>query len=605
LQSCPRFDFAPRPNYTFDALIDFQKEHNQMRIHNRGFATVFLTAAILLASTGLAHAQDHFTKIDALLKQYNDYGLFNGSVLVSDRGKVYEKGFGMANREWQISNTPDTKFRLGSITKQFTATLIMQLVEQGKIKLDGHITDYLPDYRKDTGDKVTIQQLLTHTSGIPSYTERPDYQTDISKNTFSPADFVKKYASGDLEFAPGTKFSYDNGGYFILGAIIEKLTGKSYEQNLKEKIFDPLGMTDSGYDHPETIIAKRATGYGKNPTGFVNSSYVDMSVPYAAGSLYSTARDLYKWDRSLYTDKILSAASRELMFKPNLSNYGFGFFVTDQTIGNSKIKVISHSGGINGFATLIVRLVDSQSAIILLSNVEATVSLNRISQAITKILYDQPYDSPKRSIAETLMDTYATKGTDAAIAQYRDIKATKAAEYDMSELELTVLASRLLAANKPTDAIQFLKLNTEAFPQSAGAQVTLGTIYLRNGDKQSALTAAKKALEIDPKSAGALGLMQRIEGPGAAPKSSDSTSLDKFIGQYPLTPDLLFTVTVEGGKLMGQATGQDKLELERESDLAFVIKVAEAHITFVKDDKGSVTGLVLEQGGQRIESKKK
>ena len=575
-----------------------------MRTLRSGFSTVIF-AAVFFLITGLTPAQDHFTKIDALLKQYYDYGLFNGAVLVSDRGKIYEKGFGMANREWDISNGPDTKFRLGSITKQFTATLILQLVEQGKIKLDGHITDYLPDYRKDTGDKVTIHNLLTHTSGIPSYTERPDYATDISRNTFTAADFVKKYASGDLEFEPGTKFSYDNGGYYILGAIIEKITGKPYEQVLKERIFDPLGMSDTGYDHLETILPKRATGYGKNPTGFVNSAYVDMSVPYAAGSLYSTARDLYKWDRSLYTDKVLTAASRDLMFKPNLSNYGYGFAISETPVGNAKIKVISHSGGINGFATLIVRLVDSQSAIILLSNVEATVSLSRISRAITNILYDQPYDSPKRSIAETLMGTYAVKGTDAAIAQYRDIKATKANDYDMAELELTVLASRLLAANKPADAIQFLKLNTEAFPQSANAQVTLGTIYLRNGDKQSALNAAKKALEIDPKSAGALGLMQRIEGKPQSTKSNDSTPLEKFIGDYPLTPDLLFTVTVEGGKLMGQATGQQKLELERESDLDFVMKVADAHFTFVKDDKGTVTGLILNQNGQRIEAKKK
>ena len=577
-----------------------------MRTNIRGFVTVIFAAALLLASASLAPAQDHFKKVDELLKQYYDLGLFTGSVLVSDRGKIYEKGYGLANREWDIPNAPDTKFRLGSITKQFTATLILQLVEQGKIKLDGHITDYLPDYRKDTGDKVTIHNLLTHTSGIPSYTERPDYTSDISRNTFTPADFVKKYVSGDLEFEPGTKFSYDNGGYFILGAIVEKITGKPYEQVLKERIFDPLGMSDTGFDHLETILPKRATGYSKNPTGFVNSSYVDMSVPYAAGSLYSSARDLYKWDRALYTDKVLSAASRELMFKPNLSNYGYGFFIGETPIGNAKVKTISHSGGINGFATLIVRLVDSQSAIILLSNVEATVSLSKISRAITNILYDQPYDAPKRSIAETLMDTYAARGTDAAIAQYRDIKGTKANDYDMSELELTVLASRLIAAKKNADAIAFLKLNTEAFPQSANAQVTLGRIYLTNGDKASALAAAKRALEIDPKNAGAIGLMNQIEGTtGNTPKSDDKTPLEKFVGEYPLTPDLLFSVTVEGGKLMGQATGQDKLELERESDLGFVIKVADAHFTFVKDEKGTITGLVLDQNGQHIEAKKK
>jgi tetratricopeptide (TPR) repeat protein len=254
---------------------------------------------------------------------------------------------------------------------------------------------------------------------------------------------------------------------------------------------------------------------------------------------------------------------------------------------------------------LIVRLVDSQSTIILLSNVEATVSLNKISQGITNILYDQPYDSPKRSIAETLMTTYATKGTDAAIAQYRDIKATKAAEYDMSELELTVLASRLIAAKKPNDAIQFLKLNTEAFPRSAGAQATLGGIYLTTGDKPNALIAAKKALEIDPKHAGAVGLMKRIEGPTAGDsKPGDKTALEQFIGDYSLAPGLVLTVTVESGKLMGQATGQDKIELEKKSDLEFNVSSVDAHISFVKDEKGAVTGLVLEQGGQRIEAKK-
>ena len=568
-------------------------------------ATVLFAATLLITSAGFASAQDHFAKIDTLLKQYSDYGLFQGSVLVSDHGKVYEKGFGLANKEWDIPNAPDTKFRLGSVTKQFTATLILQLVEQGKIKLDGKITDYLPDYRKDTGDRVTIHNLLTHTSGIPSYTSRPDFMSEISRNPYSVTDFVKKFASDDLEFEPGTKFSYDNGGYFILGAIIEKVTGKTYEQNLREKIFDPLGMTDSGYDHTETILAKRATGYGKMPTGFVNSAYMDMSLPYAAGSLYSTVRDLYKWDRALYTDKVLSAASRDLMFKPNLSNYGYGFIISEIPVGPNKVKVISHSGGINGFATLIVRLVDSKSVIILLSNVEATVSLNRISQGIRNIIYDQPYDSPKRSIAEAMMDTYATKGTEAAKAQYREIKATKAAEYDMSELELTVLASRLIAAKKTGDAIEFLKLNTEAFPNSAGAQATLGGVYLTIGDKQNASIAAKKALEIDPKNAGAIGLMQRIEGPKAGDtKPADKTAFEQFVGDYALAPGLVLSVTVEGGKLMGQATGQDKIELEKQSDLEYSVSSAGARITFVKDGKGSVTGLVLEQGGQRIEAKK-
>jgi CubicO group peptidase (beta-lactamase class C family) len=130
---------------------------------------------------------------------------------------IYKKGFGYANMEWKIPNDVDTKFRLGSITKQFTATVTLQLVEQGKIKLDGKITDYLPDYRKDTGDRVTIHQLLNHTSGIPSYTGQPGFFQNVSRNPFTVSDFVKKHASGDLEFEPGTKFKYNNSGYFLLG----------------------------------------------------------------------------------------------------------------------------------------------------------------------------------------------------------------------------------------------------------------------------------------------------------------------------------------------------------------------------------------------------
>src|SRR5437764_5438582 len=184
--------------------------------HSHAFALL----AVLAFQTS-ALAQDKAAKIDQMISLYQKYGQFNGSALVADNGKViYKKGVGLANMEWDIPNAPDTKFRLGSITKQFTATLILQLVEQGKIKLDGKITDYLPDYRKDTGDKVTIQHLLTHTSGIPNYTSRPDFMTKISRDPYSVSDFVKKYASDDLEFEPGSKFSYDNSGYFILGAII-------------------------------------------------------------------------------------------------------------------------------------------------------------------------------------------------------------------------------------------------------------------------------------------------------------------------------------------------------------------------------------------------
>ncbi|MDQ2922375.1 MAG: beta-lactamase family protein, partial [Acidobacteriota bacterium] len=312
---------------------------------------------ILVALQGLGLAQSQTqkaAKIDEVMTLANKYRLFNGSVLVAENGKViYKKAFGLANMEWNIPNTPETRFRLGSITKQFTATLILQLVEQGKIKLDGKLSDYLPEYRKDVGEKVTVHQLLNHTSGIPSYTSLPGFFNDVSRNPYSVDEFVKKYASNNLEFEPGSKFSYNNSGYFLLGAIIEKVTGQPYERVLKEKIFDPLGMKSTGYDHHATIIEKRASGYEKTGEGYVNAAYLDMSLPYAAGSLYSTVDDLYLWDQALYTDRVLSAQSKDLMYKPNLNDYAYGWNITKAKLGTGTETVpsISHGGGINGFNT--------------------------------------------------------------------------------------------------------------------------------------------------------------------------------------------------------------------------------------------------------------
>jgi CubicO group peptidase (beta-lactamase class C family) len=281
------------------------------------FRLVICAVVALFLAQHAALAQDQAAKIQEVLALAHKYRQFNGSALVAANGKVIYKGaFGMANMEWNIPNTPDTRFRLGSITKQFTAMLALQLVEQGKLKLDGKVSDYLPDYRKDIGGKVTIHHLLTHTSGIPSYTSQPGFFENVSRNPYKVDEFVKTYASGELEFEPGSKYTYNNSGYFLLGAIIERVAGKPYEQVLKENIFDPVGMKNTGYDHHDTIIPKRATGYRKTADSYVNAPYLDMSIPYAAGSLYSTVEDLYLWDQALYADKLISAQSKELMYKP-------------------------------------------------------------------------------------------------------------------------------------------------------------------------------------------------------------------------------------------------------------------------------------------------
>ena len=564
-----------------------------------------ITALLLLLLTiaTASFAQDKAAKIDELMKRYNELGQFNGSALVAENGRViYKKGLGYANMEWKIPNEVDTKFRLASVTKQFTATVIMQLVEQGKIKLDGHITDYLPDYRKDTGDKVTIHQLLNHTSGIPSYTDVPGFFQNDSRDPYTPAEFVKKFASGDLQFEPGSKFAYNNSAYFILGAIIEKVTGKSYADAVKEHIFAPLGMNNSGYDMPGPVIAKRASGYQKTPVGYRNAPYLDMSLPFAAGSLYSTVEDLYLWDQALYGDKLLSAKSKELMFKPGLSHYGFGLNIEDQELSDkTKVPTIGHNGGINGFNTNITRFVADKHLIVLLDNTSQGRYQPAIIAAIANILYGKPYETAKKSIGETVVGTTNEKGVEAAIKQYRDLKASGTKDYDFAEAELNNAGYQLVRAGKTKEAIEIFKLNVEMFPQAFNTYDSLGEAYAEAGEKELAIKNYKRSLELNPKSQGGIDALKRLEGTTIA---VDTKFLEKYVGQYELAPGFVLTVTTENGKLYGQATGQGKLEMETVSETKFAVRRVGAEIVFNVDDKGAVTGLTLFQGGRETPGKR-
>jgi len=567
-----------------------------------------LCAMILvsLPSTALAQntTQSKTARIDEVMTAAHKHRLFNGSVLVAENGKViYKKGFGKANMEWNIPNTPETKFRLGSITKQFTATLILKLVEEGKIKLDGKITDYLPDYRKDTGEKVTIHQLLNHTSGIPSYTGQPKFQDEVSRNSYTVADFVKKHASGDLEFEPGSKFAYNNSGYFLLGAIIERVTGKTYEQVLKEKILDPLGMKNTGYDHHGTILDQRASGYEKTAKGYRNAAYLDMSLPYAAGSLYSTVDDLYLWDQGLYADRVLSVQSKDLMYKPGLDEYAYGWVVTKAKLGTGTDTVpsIKHGGGINGFNTMIVRYPAQKNVIVLLDNTAQGRSLAQLERALTNILYNQPYELPKLAVVDVLMNTIETKGVDAGIAQYRELKSKQSSSYDFSEPELNRLGYLLLADKKLKEAIEIFKLNVEAYPQGFNTYDSLGEAYMESGNKELAIQNYKKSLELNPQNTGATGMLARLEN---KTPSVDTKTYDAYVGEYELNANFKVLVFKEGDKLMTQATNQPAFELYPESTDKFFLKVVAAKVSFTRDDKGAVTGLVIHQGGRDGAAKK-
>ncbi len=447
-------------------------------------------------------AQDKAQQIDNLLSKYHEYGQFNGSALVADDGEVIlSDGFGMANMEHDIPNRPDTKHRIGSITKQFTAALILQLVEEGKLELHKPISTYLPNYEGPAADVVTLHHLLNHSSGIPSYTSFPGFFEEKSRDPASPAEFVKTFADSTLQFTPGEKFAYNNSGYFLLGHIIEEVTGKSYEQVLQERILDPLDMKDTGYDHHATILKNRAAGYEKRGNEYVNAPYLDMSIPYAAGSLYSTAEDLYKWDRALYGDKILSEASKDLMFSPQIPDgdgqYGYGWSLGNLPVGKSSdsVSIVAHGGGINGFNTLIVRLPEEDDLIVLLNNTGGTI-LRDMAMGINNILHGEEAQMPKRSIAMEVLPVFARDGVAAGLAKYKELKADDT--YGLKESEMNQIGYQLLQNGKTKEAIEVFKINVAEFPDSWNTYDSLGEAYMMDRQKEKAIANYEKSIEMNP-----------------------------------------------------------------------------------------------------------
>ena len=338
--------------------------------------TIRIALVLILAAAATAVAQDPSTSLGArvarmeqVMQSYVQQGTFMGTVLVARDGNiVFDKAYGMANIELEVPNTPDTKFRLGSITKQFTAAAILLLEERGKLKIGERVKMYLPDAPM-SWDRITVQNLLTHTSGIPNFTDMADYGTvKLSSRTASAA--VAAVRDRPLDFGPGEQYRYSNSGYVVLGDIIERVSGQTYEAFVTENIFKPLGMNDSGYDSNSAIIKRRASGYTRLPTGrVVNATYIHMSIPHAAGALYSTTHDLLKWEQALFAGKIISKASLERMTTPFKNDYGFG--LGSRVAGGR--RVIAHSGGIDGFNTMMAYYPETRTVVIVLSNVNGPV----------------------------------------------------------------------------------------------------------------------------------------------------------------------------------------------------------------------------------------
>lgn len=334
-------------------------------------------------------AQDKSKQIQDLLTAYSNEGKFNGTVLVAQKGKViYEGGYGFRDAENKVQHEASDIFQIGSITKQITAAVIMQLQEEGKLSLQNKLSKYFPGFAN--GDKITIENLLTHTSGIYNYTnDEVLMKSDVTKH-YSQKEMLDIFKGYKPDFEPGAKWNYSNSGYSILGYIIEKVTGKPYEKVVRERIFTPLGMTASGFDFTHLSSPNKSKGYfslaGGKP---VAAPVVDSTIAYSAGAIYSTVGDLAKWERAVTDGKILKSASWKTVFTPYKNKYGYGWNI-DTAFGK---QFTSHSGGIHGFASYLIRFPQDEVTVIMLDNASGS-QLGKISKTLAAIALGQPYEKP-------------------------------------------------------------------------------------------------------------------------------------------------------------------------------------------------------------------
>jgi len=363
------------------------------------FVIFFLLAAQLahadvttepLASGTLIQRADDYLKTELNRER------FAGAVMIAQSNQiVFMRGYGFANRELGVVNAPDTKYRLASLTKQFTALGILILQEQGKLSAEDPVSKFLTNC-PNAWSKIKIRHLLNHTSGIPDYTGFADYRSTLMQ-PWPPEKMMDRLRDMPLEFEPGKRFAYSNSGYFLLSCIIEKASGRSYERFLEQFVFQPLGMKDTGCWHFETILPHRATGYSRDGDAWVNAAYGDTSYPQGDGALYSTVEDFFQWYQCLREHKLVSADSWKAMTTPAKENYGFGIVAVEQ-FGQ---KELAHDGRCNGFVASMRWFPEADIFVAAFANSDSAHS-GEVADNLAALLLNKPLKLPQTQAVMTL-----------------------------------------------------------------------------------------------------------------------------------------------------------------------------------------------------------
>lgn len=472
----------------------------------RGVVAVLVSLGLGLMATVAGAGEPEEEKLAAYLGRFHELGQFDGAALVARGGSVVlETGYGPASREFGIPNGPEVRYRLASISKTFTAVLVMQLVDEGRLSLDATLSELLPDYRPDTGSRVRLRHLLGHSSGIPDYFRAAGgWAAFAARMDFAPPDksgFVTSLCSGDLEFEPGTKWAYSNCGYFLLGMIIENATGQTYDRVLRDRILAPAGMEHTGDEgaDPQAVVDHMAGYYIRVPGGFQRQGYWNMATAFAAGSLYSTTGDLMRYDRALAGDGLLSEMTKEQMFTAGVGGFGLGWEVRERPIGPDEAtrRIATHEGFLFGSHTRIYRVLEDGLLVVLLSNT-GDAPLEEMAAGVFDLMYGRSPQPPKPSIAGELRRLLAADGAEAVAARYHELRASQPDHWNFGERELNRLGYELLRNGRAADAVAVFGLNAEAFPDSGNCLDSLGEALAAAGRTEDAVRAYARSLELDP-----------------------------------------------------------------------------------------------------------
>jgi CubicO group peptidase (beta-lactamase class C family) len=546
----------------------------------------FASLLLLLLPVGTGHGAPAWdpqgpalaARIDATVAPYFKADGPGATLIVVREGKtLLRKAYGMADVAGKVPMRPDATLRLGSLTKQFTAVAIMLLADEGKLATTDPITRFLPDYPTQ-GRLITVEHLLTHTSGIVSYTGKPDFLSRARRD-MSVTQMIEYFKNDPIEFAPGTRYAYNNSGYFLLGVIIEKLSGQPYAKFVEQRIFVPLGMEHTAYESHERALTLRALGHEKTDKGFRLSQPLSMLQPFAAGALVSTVDDLARWDAAITAGKLLTPASWKQVFTAyrladgKSTNYGYGW-----DVGSLRgVPSIAHGGNINGFATYAVRIPQEKVYVALLTNSEDGMAApSMVASKAAAVAIGKPFPDFKAiPITKAALD--AVTGT-----------------YQIDESTTRVLrreGDRLVMQRSGSAPVGLLPYATDSFfiPESIDSltfgrdekgQVNRVTLHDEVGDAVNLRTGPAPAARIAVKLAPSV--------------------LDKFVGRYEVAPGFILELTREGDKMFSQSTGAPKYLAMPVSQSTFYVKEYDAELRF----ENGKSGLTLHEGGQVLPAKR-